>query len=230
MSVYAESFFESRLGTLVLAAILGASLFWIFFPTNPGDQQEDTSEGTGAVTRNFPRYDMDYHIPPATVRARTVLTTTEMAEIKSRYHSTEDRLLAELERKYGAEIRYWTSFSNCPWQLPFALLRNESSGDPYALSRSNAMGLMQLIPSTAKYVGVDDPWNPSKNIYGGVKYACRDVPKAGARSVEEVAIGYNWGPHRLPVFWETGRLPQETQVHRQRVVATYRRAIQMFQG
>ncbi len=65
----------------------------------------------------------------------------------------------------GAALRY---------QLPEALVRavihTESNYYPYARSRVGAMGLMQLMPSTAEYLGVTDAWDPRQNIYGGAKF------------------------------------------------------------
>jgi soluble lytic murein transglycosylase-like protein len=46
----------------------------------------------------------------------------------------------------------------------------ESSYNPKAISKKGARGLMQLMPATAKALGVEDSFNPEHNIYGGVKY------------------------------------------------------------
>ncbi|MBW2631592.1 MAG: lytic transglycosylase domain-containing protein [Deltaproteobacteria bacterium] len=51
-----------------------------------------------------------------------------------------------------------------------AIIMAESSYNPRAISRKGARGLMQLMPATAKALGVEDSFNPEHNIYGGVKY------------------------------------------------------------
>ncbi len=55
-------------------------------------------------------------------------------------------------------------------RLIHAMIRVESDYDPTAVSSKGAMGLMQLIPSTAARFGVEDPFNPRQNIQGGVSY------------------------------------------------------------
>ena len=51
-----------------------------------------------------------------------------------------------------------------------AIIMAESGYNPNALSKKGAMGLMQLMPNTAKWLGVEDGFNPEHNINGGVKY------------------------------------------------------------
>jgi soluble lytic murein transglycosylase-like protein len=55
-------------------------------------------------------------------------------------------------------------------KLVRALIRVESNYDPAAVSSKGAMGLMQLIPSTAERFGVQNPFDPNQNIEGGVSY------------------------------------------------------------
>jgi len=51
-----------------------------------------------------------------------------------------------------------------------AIIMAESSYNPRAVSKKGARGLMQLMPSTAKALGVEDSFNPEHNIHGGVRY------------------------------------------------------------
>ena len=57
-----------------------------------------------------------------------------------------------------------------PPQLIHSVIRVESNYDPYAVSPKGALGLMQLIPATARRFGVRDVFNPADNIQGGAKY------------------------------------------------------------
>ena len=57
-----------------------------------------------------------------------------------------------------------------PPQLIHSVIRVESNYDPYAVSPKGALGLMQLIPSTARRFGVSDVFDPADNIQGGARY------------------------------------------------------------
>jgi soluble lytic murein transglycosylase-like protein len=51
-----------------------------------------------------------------------------------------------------------------------AIVHAESLFDLYAVSHAGAQGLMQLMPATARHLGVEDPFNPWQNIEGGTRY------------------------------------------------------------
>ena len=55
-------------------------------------------------------------------------------------------------------------------QLVHSVIRAESNYDPNAVSPKGALGLMQLIPATARRFGVSDVFDPADNIQGGARY------------------------------------------------------------
>ena len=57
-----------------------------------------------------------------------------------------------------------------PPQLIHSVIKVESNYNPNAISSKGALGLMQLIPATARRFGVSDVFNPVQNIQGGAKY------------------------------------------------------------
>ncbi|MGH8490738.1 MAG: lytic transglycosylase domain-containing protein [Gammaproteobacteria bacterium] len=54
--------------------------------------------------------------------------------------------------------------------LARAVIRAESNGNPNAVSRAGAVGLMQLMPATAQRFGVTDSFDPAQNVVGGIRY------------------------------------------------------------
>lgn len=82
------------------------------------------------------------------------------------------------------------------WGLPDGLveqvMRQESGGNPKAVSEAGAIGLMQLMPGTAKGLGVN-PYDPYQNIKGGVTYLGRNYKTYGG-DVAKTLASYNAGP------------------------------------
>lgn len=76
--------------------------------------------------------------------------------------------------------------------LVLAIMRLESAFDPRALSPKGAMGLMQLMPGTAKRFGVGDPWDPAQNLRGGAAYL-RFLLDRYQGDVIKAAAAYNAG-------------------------------------
>lgn len=72
-----------------------------------------------------------------------------------------------------------------------AIIQTESSGNPKAKSNKGATGLMQLMPETAKDLGVD-PTDPAQNIKGGTRYINQMMDKFDDEKLALAA--YNWGP------------------------------------
>lgn len=76
-----------------------------------------------------------------------------------------------------------------------AVIQVESSFRTEAVSGAGAQGLMQLMPATAKELGVDDPFNAYDNIMGGTKYLAQQIERFG--DVRLALAAYNTGPRRI---------------------------------
>lgn len=73
-----------------------------------------------------------------------------------------------------------------------AVIAAESGGNPCAVSRAGAIGLMQLMPATAAALGVD-PWKPLENLRGGIAYLASMLRTYG-ENARLALIAYNAGP------------------------------------
>ncbi len=71
---------------------------------------------------------------------------------------------------YGEIIDRVSAANGVPARLVRAVIKVESDYQEHARSRKGAMGLMQLMPETARRFAVADPYNPRQNIEGGIKY------------------------------------------------------------
>lgn len=96
-----------------------------------------------------------------------------------------------------------------------AIIHAESAFNPLARSRKGAMGLMQLMPETAKDMGVLDLTNPEQNIKGGVRYLA-GLLKTFSGNETLAAAAYNAGPGAVARY---GGIPpyEETQTYVKRV-------------
>jgi soluble lytic murein transglycosylase-like protein len=98
-----------------------------------------------------------------------------------------------------------------------AVVQVESAFNPYARSPKGAMGLMQLMPATAREFGVTNPFNPADNVRGGVAYLRQLLDRY--QNNEGLALAaYNAGPgavdkhgHSVPPYRETQQYV--SQVH-----------------
>ncbi len=81
-----------------------------------------------------------------------------------------------------------------PEELFARLVQQESNWNPRAKSHKGAMGLAQLMPATAKALGVD-PWDPSENLEGGARYLARQYEEFGSWRLALAA--YNAGPQAV---------------------------------
>ena len=119
---------------------------------------------------------------------------------------------------------YDSGFSNAgrqtglPPELIKAVAVAESRMNPRAVSSAGARGLMQMIPSTAKQMGVSDTFDPWQSITGGSAYLAAQVKKFG--SYELGLAAYNAGPGAVTRY---GGIPPyaETETYVARVIGLY---------
>jgi hypothetical protein len=98
------------------------------------------------------------------------------------------------------------------------MLSTESGGDPSAVSKKGATGLLQLMPGTARDMGVTDPRDPAQNIMAGAKYLSQQLDKYRDPSVALAA--YNAGPGAVD---QHGGIPPypETQNYVKKIMTAY---------
>jgi soluble lytic murein transglycosylase-like protein len=89
-----------------------------------------------------------------------------------------------------------------------AVIQAESGGNPLAVSRAGARGLMQLMPETAAELGVTNPFDPTQNIMGGTSYLRRLLDRYRG-DVKLALAAYNWGMGNLERHPEA--MPRETK-------------------
>ena len=109
-----------------------------------------------------------------------------------------------------------------------AVIHAESGFNPRASSQKGATGLMQLMPGTARMLGVQDATNPAHNIRGGARYLAGLLARF-RNDVTLAAAAYNAGPEAVQKY--AGVPPYaETQVYVQRVKILHQRYRDSRQG
>jgi hypothetical protein len=104
-----------------------------------------------------------------------------------------------------------------PISFALSIARTESNFRSHSISSTGAMGVMQLMPTTARENGVVDPYDPEQNARGATAFL-ETLWKRYRGNRLRIAAAYNAGPGRVA---QSGamRLPKETQGYAKRVVA-----------
>ena len=105
-------------------------------------------------------------------------------------------------------------------RLAHAVIKVESNYQLTAISPRGAMGLMQIMPATARQYGVRDPFNPEQNIEAGIRFL-KDLQSRYGRDTRRVLAAYNAGEGAVTKY---GGVPpyRETQMYVSKIMTMLR--------
>ena len=123
------------------------------------------------------------------------------------------------ENRFDKTIEQASRLHRIPAALVKAVIKRESNFDVRARSKVGAMGLMQLMPATARRLGVKDPYDPIQNIDGGTRYLA-ELAKLFKGDLISMLASYNAGEEQV---FKRGFVPpfKETQNYVVRVLTAY---------
>jgi len=123
--------------------------------------------------------------------------------------SIVEEALGRPETPYENIINHEAEVNSLDPALVKAIVKQESNFNPKATSKKGAKGLMQLMPATAKELGVKDATDPDENIAAGTKYFKQLLDKYDGDEKKALAA-YNWGPARVDKYG-IDKLPRATK-------------------
>jgi len=131
----------------------------------------------------------------------------------------ESEVLSSSKKPYDDIVVNVAQSLRVPVELVHSIIKAESNYDAWAISAKGAMGLMQLMPITAKQYKVMNVFDPRQNIEGGVKYLV-DLIKLYEGDTRRVLAAYNAGQEAIKKY---GGIPpyRETKNYIAKVMATY---------
>ncbi|MGB7290614.1 MAG: lytic transglycosylase domain-containing protein [Thermodesulfobacteriota bacterium] len=184
-----------RIVNLTFVVVFTSVLTFFNFPSSAQTFYQKKKNGVIYIT-NIPPKEKGYK--PLRIPWQTIGVSRHRSPGSFRYSNNFDYHINERASNSGIDPR-----------LIKAIIKVESNFNPRAVSPKGAMGLMQLMPETARRNGVGDPYDPAENIRGGVKYFKKltrmfkgdlRLALAGYNAGEEAVVEYGY---RIPPYQET---------------------------
>ncbi|MGM0886300.1 MAG: lytic transglycosylase domain-containing protein [Bacillota bacterium] len=175
-----------------------------------GDALEGTSQTLGSLLSNVETEAKKSLLQPIGLKSMNIKPI-------SAAHANNQS--SETATNYDHIISQAASLYNLPEKLIKSVIKQESDFNPEATSYAGATGLMQLMPATAKSLGVDDATDPEQNIMGGSKYLSQMMARYDG-DIQVALAAYNAGPGNVDKY--NGIPPfKETQNYVQKVYGTF---------
>ncbi len=121
-----------------------------------------------------------------------IIHSAEGRSIEERPSIETPPVLPQPTRKFEAIVDQASMTYGVPIALIHAVISQESAYDPNALSPKGAMGLMQLMPQTAKHFDVENAFDPEENIMAGTRYLSELLHKYN-HNIARALAAYNAG-------------------------------------